>query len=398
MNTVKQAAIFFMMLLIFAMPTDGATEIAGMSLVKIAGLMAFGLTGLLVVMGSSIHVSAAFHTAVLLFVTWAIMSYTWSEMPVPYESAEIGGAQQILKAYLYILMLTLLVFQLTHHPNDLSKLYIAFLLGAYWLVYIMLKDYKVTDDMVRYEIKNFDANEVSVKLAMVIPLAIYLFTHSRYWLWRLLSILYIPAAMYTILITGSRTGSIVMVLGLSGFIPLILRSGWIIKIMSVVLVGAALITIVNVIPQKTIERIFTTGKEISSGTLNERSVIWSKAYEEWAEEPIHGHGLSAFRRIMNPHNLNYSAHNSIVTVTVEQGIIGTILYLSVIVIAVFSAFKLKGDLRVLIALMLLITLVGQMSLSLVDRMYIWFSYSLVVLTWFVTQRTSTTSDMEVESS
>ena len=101
---------------------------------------------------------------------------------------------------------------------------------------------------------------------------------------------------------------------------------------------------------------------------------------------------------MNPHNLNYSAHNSIVTVTVEQGIIGTILYLSVIVIAVFSAFKLKGDLRVLIALMLLITLVGQMSLSLVDRMYIWFSYSLVVLTWFVTQRTSTTSDMEVESS
>lgn len=398
MNTIKQAAIFFMMLLIFAMPTDGATEIAGMSLVKIAGLMAFGLTGLLLVMGNNIYVSPSFHSGVLLFVVWAIMSYTWSEMPVPYESAETGGAQQIIKAYIYILMLTLLVFQLTINTEDLSKLYIAFLLGAYWLIYIMVKDYEVTATTVRHEIKNFDANEVCVKLAMVMPLAIYLFMHPRYWLWRLLSIIYIPAAMYTILITGSRTGSIVMSLGLMGFAPILMRSSWMVKLMSLCLVVVSLVTMVQFIPQKTIERIFTTGKEISSGTLNERSVIWSKAYEEWAEKPLQGHGLSAFRRIMNPHNLNYSAHNSVVTVTVEQGIIGTCLYLSVIVITAFSAVRLKGDLKLLMIIMLLITVIGQMSLSLVDRMYVWFSYSLVVLTCFITQRTSTTSDMEVESS
>lgn len=40
-----------------------------------------------------------------------------------------------------------------------------------------------------------------------------------------------------------------------------------------VLLVVMLSEIANVIPQKTIERIFSTEKEISSGTLYERSVI-----------------------------------------------------------------------------------------------------------------------------
>ena len=43
METIKTIAIFFMMMLVFALPPDCAAEVDGMSLVKIAGLAAFGL-------------------------------------------------------------------------------------------------------------------------------------------------------------------------------------------------------------------------------------------------------------------------------------------------------------------------------------------------------------------
>lgn len=379
MDTLRKAAVFFMMMLVFALPTDGAAEIAGMSLVKIAGLMSFGLAAVLLMMGNGIHAVPGFHSAVLLYVAWVMLSYTWSEMPVPYETSQAVSSEQALKSNLYILMIALLLFQLAATRNDLKLLYVALVLGSFWLVYLMVKDYQIGGSTVRHEIKQFDANEVSVKLAMVIPLAIYLLTLCQQWWWRVLGLVYIPAAGFTILITGSRTGAVIMVLGLVGFVPTILRSGLIGKTASVLVVMVALIGIANVIPQKTIERIFSTGKEISSGTLNERSVIWANAYEEWEESPIIGHGLGSFRRIINPYNVDYTAHNSFVAVTAEQGIIGTVLYLAVISVAFAAAWRLRGDERLLLSLMLLIVVIGQMSLTLQDRMYIWFAYALAVL-------------------
>ncbi|WGZ92429.1 MAG: O-antigen ligase family protein [Candidatus Thiothrix putei] len=383
MNTLRNAAVFFMMILVFALPTDGAVEVAGMSLVKIAGLMAFGLAGLLLVMGNNIHAMQAFHTTVLLYVAWVLLSYTWSEMPVPYETTQAVSSEQALKSNLYILMISLLLFQLITTAHDLTKLYIALVLGSFWLVYLMVKDYQVTANTVRHEIKQFDANEVSVKLAMVIPLAIYLLTQVKQWWWRLLGLAYIPAAAFTILITGSRTGAVIMVLGLAGFLPSILRAGWLGKAASGLVMVVALIAVANIIPQKTIERIFSTGKEISSGTLNERSVIWANAYEEWEESPLYGHGLGSFRRIINPYNVDYTAHNSFVAITAEQGIVGVVLYLSVIGIVLVLAWRLPGDERWLLLLMLLVVVIGQMSLTLQDRMYIWFAYTLTALNFYI---------------
>ena len=151
------------------------------------------------------------------------------------------------------------------------------------------------------------------------------------------------------------------------------------------------VLIANVVPAKTIERIFSTGKEISSGTLNERSVIWANAYEEWEESPIYGHGLGSFRRIINPYNVDYTAHNSFVAITAEQGIVGALLYWAVIVIAFTSVWRLSGDERWLLLLMLLIMVIGQMSLTLQDRMYIWFAYALAVLNFYINNNVPSTA-------
>ncbi|MFN3785736.1 MAG: O-antigen ligase family protein [Thiothrix sp.] len=380
MHVIRSAAVFFMLLLVFALPTDGAVEVAGMSLVKIAGLMAFGLTAILLLMGNGIQVSARFHSAVLVYVAWVMLSYTWSAMPEPYETTQAVSSEQALKSHLYILVVSFLLFQLITNPLDLVKLSLVLVFGSFWLVYLMVKDYQITVDTVRHHIKQFDANEVSVKLAMVMPLAVYLVTQvSQRWM-RLVGLLYIPAAVFTILITGSRTGAMVMVLGLAGFLPTILRTGLLGKAASVLILVVGVIAATHVIPEKTIERIFSTGKEISSGTLNERSVIWAHAYEEWEQSPLYGHGLGSFRRIINPHNVDYTAHNSFVAIAAEQGVIGGMLYCGVIALVALAAWRVGGDERWLLLLMLLIVVIGQMSLTLQDRLYLWFAYTLIVLT------------------
>ncbi|MEB4590148.1 O-antigen ligase family protein [Candidatus Thiothrix sp. Deng01] len=380
MNTLRNIAIFFLMMLVFALPTDGAVDVAGMSLVKIAGLMAFGLMFVLIVMGAELSAVPALHIPVLLYVAWVILSYTWSAMPIPYESEEaVGGYQQAIKGNLYVLMITLLLFQLAKTEKHLQMLYLAFILGDLWLVYLMVKDYQIGGNTVRQEIKDFDANEVAVKLAMAMPLAIYLFTVARHWVLRGVAVLYLPMAMFTILITGSRTGAVTMMLGLTGLWPLVKNSGVMGKAIAGVTLISVLVIAANVIPQQTIERIFSTGKEISEGTLNERSVIWGYAYEEWKHSPVVGHGLSSFRRVINQYNVKYTAHNSFVSIAAEQGIIGVLLYGSVIVASFVYAFSLPPLERLLMLSMLGIIFLGQMSLTIHDRMQVWFAYSLPVL-------------------
>ena len=384
MNTLRNAAVFFMMLLVFALPTDGAAEIAGMSLVKLAGLMAFGLMLVLIVMGSELTAAPALHIPILLYVAWMILSYTWSEMPIPYESETVsGGYQQAVKSNLYVLMITLLLFQLAKTENHIQMLCLAFILGDLWLVYLMVKDYQIGGNTVRQEIKDFDANEVAVKLAMAIPLAIYLFARAKQRVLRGIAVLYMPLAMFTILITGSRTGAVTMMLGLTGLWPLGKNSGVIGKAAAGVVAISLIVIAANVIPQKTIERIFSTGKEISEGTLNERSVIWGYAIQEWKQSPIVGHGLSSFRRIINQYNVKYTAHNSFVSIAAEQGIIGVLFYISVIGVSFVYAFSLPPLERLLMMSMLGIILLGQMSLTIHDRMHVWFAYSLPVLMTYI---------------
>lgn len=367
------------MVLVFEMPTDGAIEIAGMSLLKIAGLMSFGLTVVMVMMGGEMKAAPGFHIAVLFYIAWVVLSFTWTTMPEPYEITQAISSDQSLKNNMYILMVSLLMFQLAGTETDLRNLYAAFLLGSFGLVYLMLRDYQSAAETVRYEIKKFDANEVSVKLAMVVPLAIYLITQGKHWLLRLVGIAYLPAVVFTILITGSRTGSIVLVIGLLGFWPVVRRASVLGKVLAVVAVVGLLLGMASLVPEKTIERIFSTGKEISTGTFNERSIIWTNAYEELANSPLYGHGLGSFRRIVSKYNVGYTAHNSYMAIAAEQGIIGVCLYLAVIGFAFAHALRLPPDDRVLMLSMLVIVTLGQMSLTLSDRMYVWFAYALVVL-------------------
>lgn len=379
MEGIRKLALICLLMLIFAVPTDGLWSIAGLALVKVAGLLLFGMVALLLISGDGLRGSLWFFIAVTAYICWMLFSYLWTWMPINYETSLAINSQQSIKGHLYLFMLVLLAFQVIRTEQDFNLALAAYLLGAMGLIYFLVRGYDPTSTTIRHEIKGFDANETSLQLALGLPMAWYLLLITKSWLLRSLSLIYIPLALYGIFITGSRTGFIAALLGFVGVIPWLWRARFVWKLLVLSFFIIAVIGITSLVPEKTLDRLFSSGTELSQGTLSSRSITWSRAWLEINEAPIFGNGLSSFRRVINKYNIDYTAHNSYISIMVEQGIIGLLFYLAVILAVLLQGWRVPAEQRLLIISLLLIAVAGQFTLTLNEKMFIWFAYLFVVL-------------------
>lgn len=379
MEALRKLALLFLLLFIFAVPTDGLWFIAGISLVKIAGLLLFGVVALLLISGDSLRGSVWFLTAVAVYIAWVWLSFLWTWMPVNYDSTLAMNSQQSLKTSRYLLMLVLLSFQVLRTQRDLDWAFAAYLLGAIGLMYFLIRGYNPNSTTVRHEITGFDANETALQLAIGLPMATYLLLVTRSLALRGISLVYIPLALFAILITGSRTGFITALLGFIGIIPWVWRAKLAWKLAGLVFFITVVISIINFIPQKTLDRVFSSGTELSQGTLSARSITWSRAWLEIQESPFIGAGLGSFRRVINKYNIDYTAHNSYIAITTEQGFIGLFFYLSIIFIVLTSLWKIPPEKRYFMLAVALIAISGQFTLTLQEENYIWLVYIFVII-------------------
>ncbi|MFM2318206.1 MAG: hypothetical protein RLZZ215_827 [Pseudomonadota bacterium] len=379
MEGIRKLALICLLMLIFAVPTDGLWSIAGLALVKVAGLLLFGMVALLLISGDGLRGSPWFFIAVTAYICWMLFSYLWTWMPINYETSLAINSQQSIKGHLYLFMLVLLAFQVIRTEQDFNLALAAYLLGAMGLIYFLVRGYDPTSTTIRHEIKGFDANETSLQLALGLPMAWYLLLITKSWLLRSLSLIYIPLALYGIFITGSRTGFIAALLGFVGVIPWLWRARFVWKLLVLGFFIIAVIGITSLVPEKTLDRLFSSGTELSQGTLSSRSITWSRAWLEINEAPIFGNGLSSFRRVINKYNIDYTAHNSYISIMVEQGIIGLLFYLAVILAVLLQGWRVPAEQRLLIISLLLIAVAGQFTLTLNEKMFIWFAYLFVVL-------------------
>jgi len=391
MESIRKLALLCLLMLIFAVPTDGLWSIAGLSLVKIAGLLLFGMVTLLLISGDTVRGSPWFLIAVTAYTCWMLFSFLWTWMPVDYEVSLAINSQQSIKSHLYLFMLVLLAFQVIRTQVDINFAFAAYLLGAIGLIYFLVRGYDPNSTTVRHEIKGFDANETSLQLALGLPMALYLILTTKSWLFRSLSLVYIPLALFGIFITGSRTGFITALLGFSGLIPWLWRARFIWKVIAFGFLITVAIGVTSVVPQKTLDRLFSSGTELTQGTLSSRSITWSRAWLEINETPFFGNGLSSFRRVINKYYIDYTAHNSYISIMVEQGIVGLLLYLSVIMTSFLQGLRIPPEQRLFMISLLVIAIAGQFTLTLNDKMFIWFVYLFVAL------RANVTAENRVDS-
>ena len=217
-------------------------------------------------------------------------------------------------------------------------------------------------------------------LALGIPMAWYLViseaNNRKYDILRLVNCAYIPAALWAILVTGSRGG-------LGSIMPVflfILGSFTQLKLFLRILIFAALIgamfMLQSFVPEQSLERLANTGTEMTEGDLNGRSDLWREGFGVFLEHPLLGVGSHAYRVTVSSGKV---AHNFILELLVEVGFIGFGLFAIILFITIQQARRQpKLESRLWYTLLLAWT-INALAHNLMTKKYTWLFLSLVIV-------------------
>jgi O-antigen ligase len=124
------------------------------------------------------------------------------------------------------------------------------------------------------------------------------------------------------------------------------------------------------------QRFSTIGAEIGGGDLNQRSGLWRDGLAAFVEHPLVGVGSNMYRSV---NSLGKLAHNSFISVLVELGLIGFVLFGIILTLAVIQALRQPRWDKYFWLTFLAVWVIGASSLSWEFRKPTWLLLSLMVV-------------------
>jgi O-antigen ligase len=369
---MRTSAIRISLLLVFATPWEDAINITGVgTLTRIIGmLVAVSWLGLALV-ERRFRRPHMFHLFVYLFILWNLASFFWS------FSADL--TEQRVETYIQLGILTWILWDLYNTPLALRSAMQAYILGAYVLILTTGLNYLTGQGISVYETRfagaNTNANDLALNLALGLPiawhLAVFTSKEKKSKLLSLINYAYVPAAFFTISLTASR-------MALFATMPAIfymIGRGNRFKPLHQGLILAALIGTIFFIPESSIDRLATTGTELSTGDLGGRGILWRRSLAVFSQNPVLGAGSGA----LNTNALlGGAAHNTFLSVLAELGLIGFILFVFILAIVGLQAANQPKFLSRLWISVLAVWTIGVFSLTWECRKTTWLFFSLVV--------------------
>lgn len=394
-----------MWLLVFSIPGEDQFTIPFIGAVtRLFGLLAAGFGGLAIVLRWKLRGLAPAHYPILFFICWAALSRVWTfdadltstRITTLIQMAIMGwliwelapGCERqisLMKAY----VCGTLFCSLTTFYNFLSGSTTSALrygseeaaergFEGRYTAGINLNGPSATNADGHAASVGINENDIGLMLALSIPFSLYLVIQEKNNKKVLLYWFQIAASLGTIALTASRGAAIATCIALTllpltfRYLPKWRRSGYLL-LGAVSLIGAFF-----VIPAASWSRLGTISSEIQSGTLTKRTVIWKAGLERFVEGPIQGVGAGAFSSAVQAKlDTPYAAHNSYLSVLVELGIVGAVIFAAILFSLVDAAFALPLIERRLWIVMLLTFMIGVFSLSWEHRKTTWFLFGLL---------------------
>ena len=261
-------------------------------------------------------------------------------------------------------------------------LLLAYVLGASIAAFMTILTYHSSGGALRrFAAAGVDPNDLAMKMALALTMAWYLgnVLRNRLLLWICRG--YLPVGVVAIGLTGSRGGMLASIVALS-IVPLSMtRLSPKRMVMTLIMLFLAGGLAVVYVPEKIVQRLATTSTEVEDLSLGGRFKLWRAGFRALPQHPILGFGTSSFIRTISPElgSAAQVAHNSFISVLVEQGIVGLSLFL-LMFLAVFRSIRRRlPQVERRFGLVLLGTLVVTMSpLTWEQQKSAWFVLAALV--------------------
>lgn len=353
---------------IFSLPWEGVIVTGGTAVVpKLTGMIAVASAALAVTLTGRLRRWHLFHVAALLFVLVAGVNL--------FFTAPQGHIPAKYYTFVQLFLVLWMIWEIARSPRAVHGLLLAYVSGAYvaaLLTLTVLHSHGAA--MRRYVAGDFDPNDLAMTLTLAVPMAWYLGTVFQKRVLRLFCRAYLPLGLLAVGLTGSRGGMLTAGVALM-IVPLSmtkLTPGRLIAAMITLAITATVAA--TYVPEKVVERLATTSSDISRLSFGGRFKFWVAGLEAFTQKPLMGYGTGGFVRAIYPilGSVSLVAHNSFISLLVEEGIVGLLLYVTMMLAVLGAVLRLpKFDRR--FALLLLATLFVAMSpLTWEDRKPVWF--------------------------
>jgi O-antigen ligase len=382
LSTLGKIAFGSLWLLVFAMPWEDAITISGFGTsVRLIGMVTLGLGALAIFERGKVRRPAVGHIAMALFVVLGVLSYLWSLYP----------EGTLIQAFSYVQLFTMvwLIWELASGVQEQMHLMRAYVFGTFVsgidTFYLFLSHQESVYQ--RYAGAKLDANDLGLIMALSIPMSYYLLiqNHGRMvWVYRVHLIL----AGTTILLTASRGATLATVVALT-IVPLTqARLGGRQRVALVMTVILLIGGVLFFVPETSWERLATVPTEFEQGTFTGRTIIWKAGWEIFRAHPFFGIGANAFRvmvsrELAEPIRMGEAdpappAHNTFLSVLVEQGVLGFAVFCGMLGALAVSLRGMPPFPQRLWIVSLGVWVVGVSSLTWEMRKPTWFFFGLLM--------------------
>jgi O-antigen ligase len=230
----------------------------------------------------------------------------------------------------------------------------------------------------RYTIAGLNENDLGLILALSLPVALYLLARRTGWPTTLLACVSLVACVPALLLTGSRGGLLAAAPALVMLLLVISRLPRGQKLVAVIMCMGVIATTLYFVPDRTWDRLFTTMREFSGGTLTHRTVIWAASMEAFRNHALLGVGAGAHSAaVLQAVDVPYVAHNSFLSVLVELGVIGELIFGALLASMIYCVFRLRSLDRWMWICFLLVWAIGVSALTWEYRKPTWFMFGVL---------------------
>jgi O-antigen ligase len=371
---VISLAYAMLWLFVFSLPWGNVLRMDNVTVVNRAtGALALAGALFAVVISGRLRRLHQFHIAALAFVAWAganlLFFYTGAgeKFPLRYWG------------FVQLFLVLWITWELAPSPQRLAGLLVAYVCGAYVAAFNTILLYRrAASELRRFAAGETDPNDLAMTLALGLPMAWYVATTTHRPLLRWLCRGYLPVGLLAIALTASRGGMVASLVALL-IIPLSMTR------MSPGRLAAAIVVLcisgavaVSFVPEKVVQRLATTSSEVEELHFGGRFRIWQAGIKAFEEQPVVGYGTSGFKRAVSKFGVGQVAHNTFLSLLVEQGLIGFLLY-GTMLVTVLLAVQNLPQLERRFALVLLATmLTAMLPLTWEDKKVVWVILAVLV--------------------